>query len=40
VVSEAWYDLTGREVARPGKGIYLHRVRLASGATRTTKVLK
>lgn len=40
VVSETWYDLAGREVTRPGKGIFLRRVRLANGATRTFKVLK
>lgn len=39
VISEMYYDATGRAVSNPGNGIYLKKQVLKNGTTTTTKVV-
>ena len=36
---EAWYDLQGRRVSQPGRGLYIRRTTGADGQTRTEKII-
>lgn len=38
-VTVEWYDISGRRVVNPSKGIYFRLSRYSDGMTRTSKVL-
>ena len=37
--STAYYDLQGRRMPQPGKGLYIKKAKLANGSTKTVKVV-
>lgn len=40
VTSEVWYDMQGRRVANPGRGLYIRMTTCADGTTRSAKVMR
>lgn len=40
ITGEKWYDLTGREVASPSKGVFIHRIEYSDGSAKVEKILK
>lgn len=39
IVSEEWYDISGRRVDTPSKGLYIRLSRHSDGTVRSSKVL-
>lgn len=39
IVSSTYYDISGRKINEPGKGLYIQKAKLSDGSVKSTKVL-